>query len=427
MHPTIWLHMTFSISDLVTRLLLLVLFHLPQATFAQKQLPDPHYKLVTAGSYVQSKNYYLLTLFQQLPEVSTILKKDPVLKTFAANKLDSLQQALKNCEKNGACYTSYLKFSEAEIEQIAQRLKALYRPGNELGRLVKDHLIPSGAYILFQDLPAEEMLAKAWSQDAAGINYAISVYADGKKPNYPNIDSISINAGVLYNTASLIAAENAYQTSFFDIPLTAALTFIDLNERDQAADFEPMEKGENKPALDRISTIKWNTYKYSLILVPGAGPDDPATPLSGEGMLRCRLAALQYRKGWAPFILTSGGKVHPYKTRYCEATEMKKYLVDKLHIPANAILIDPHARHTTTNMRNAVRIIYRYGIPFDKAALTCTTRGQSAMIEKTLIDRCKRELNEAPYKIGNRLSATEMEFYPQLDALQINPLEPLDP
>jgi hypothetical protein len=410
--------MTISTSNLVIRLSLLVLLTIPQKSRAQKQLPDPHYKPITADSYVQSKNYYLLTLFQQLPEVNAMLDKDPVLKTLATNKLDSLNHALN---------TTHLKFTDTEIEQIAQRLRSLYQPGNALGKLVKDHLIPSGAYILFQDLPAEEMLAKAWLQDATGINYAISVYADGKKPNYPNIDSISINAGVLYNAASLIAAENAGQTSFFNIPLTAALTFIDLNERDQAADFEPMEKGENKPACDRIAGIKWDMYKYSLILVPGAGPDDPATPLSAEGMLRCRLAALQYRKGLAPFILTSGGKVHPYKTRYCEATEMKKYLVDKLHIPANAILIDPHARHTTTNMRNAVRMIHRYGIPFDKLALTCTTRGQSAMIEKTLIDRCKRELNEAPYKIGKRLSETEMEFYPLMEALQINPLEPIDP
>jgi len=419
--------MTTSTSNLVIRLLLLALLTIPQDTFAQKQSPDPHYKLIRAGNYVQSKNYYLLTLFQQLPAVSTLLSKDTALKNLGKTKLDSLNQALKTCERNGACYTAHLRFSETEIEQIAQRLKALYQPANALGKLVKDHLIPSGAYILFQDLPAEEMLAKAWTQDATGVNYTISVYADGKKPNYPNIDSISINTGILYNTASLIAAENADQTSFFNIPLTAALTLLDLNERDQAADFEPMEKGENKPACDRIAAIKWGTYKYSLIMVPGAGPDDPATPLSAEGMLRCRLAALQYRKGWAPFILTSGGKVHPYKTKYCEATEMKKYLVDKLHIPANAILIDPHARHTTTNMRNTVRLIHRYGIPFDKVALTCTTRGQSAMIEKTLIDRCKRELNEAPYKNGKRLSETEMEFYPQLEALQINPLEPIDP
>ena len=83
----------------------------------------------------------------------------------------------------------------------------------------------------------------------------------------------------------------------------------------------------------------------------------------------CRLAALQYAKGVAPFIVTSGGKVHPYKTKFCEATEMKRYLVEKLHIPANAIIVDPHARHTTTNMRNAARLIYRYGIPLIKPAL----------------------------------------------------------
>ena len=101
--------------------------------------------------------------------------------------------------------------------------------------------------------------------------------------------------------------------------------------------------------------------------------------------------------------------------------------MEQLHIPVNAILIDPHARHTTTNMRNTVRMMYRYGIPFDKVALTCTTRGQSTMIEKTLIARCMKELNEAPYKPGNRISETEMEFYPLVEALQIYPREPMDP
>jgi uncharacterized SAM-binding protein YcdF (DUF218 family) len=164
-----------------------------------------------------------------------------------------------------------------------------------------------------------------------------------------------------------------------------------------------------------------------LILVPGAGPEEPTVALSAEGMLRCRLAVVQYQQGLAPFIVVSGGKVHPYKTKYCEATEMKKYLIEKLHIPANAILIDPHARHTTTNMRNTVRMMYRYGIPFTKVALTCTTRGQSMMIGKTLIARCMKELNEAPYRTGNRLSETEMEFYPLVEALQIDPEEPMDP
>jgi len=106
---------------------------------------------------------------------------------------------------------------------------------------------------------------------------------------------------------------------------------------------------------------------------------------------------------------------------------MKKYLIEKLHIPQNAIIIDPHARHTTTNMRNTARLIYRYGIPFTKSGITCTTKFQSAYITTTLMERCMKELNEVPYKNGERLSETEVEFYPSIEALQINPAEPLDP
>lgn len=419
----------------------LFFFIIAQTSFAQNNHPDSRYKLISGNNYVQSKNYYLLTLFQELPDVKKLLASDPFLKAMGTAKVDSINKALKTCERDGFCYTNSLKFSDTEIKTVAEKLKSLYQSSNALGKLVKDHLVPSGTYILFQQLPPEEMLVKAWMQDAEGINFAIGVYAEGKKPNYPNIDSISFNTrdprnnntflynyvSLLYNTASLVVQENKTQPSFFAPSLTAALRFIEINEREQAADFEPMAEGENKAAYERIKTIKWDNYKYSVIMLPGAGPEDPAMPLSAEGMLRCRLAAMQYHKGLAPFIVPSGGKVHPYKTKYCEATEMKKYLVEKMHVPANAIIIEPHARHTTTNMRNTVRLMYRYGIPLNKMGISCTTRGQSSMIEKTLIDRCLRELNEAPYKNGVRLSETEMEFYPLLDALHINPKEPMDP
>jgi hypothetical protein len=408
-------------------------------SIAQDKHPDAHYRLLNGGNYVQSKNYYLLTLFHELPDVKQFLAADPGLKTIGDKKLDSLRSALQTCQRDGACYIQALRFSNDEITQIAERLKTLYKPDNALGRLVKKHLIPSGAYVLFQGQNEPEMLAKAWTQDAEGINFVISVYAEGKKPNYPAIDSISFNIhdpkdstkyrlgyiGLLYNTAELIATEP--NANFFDIPLNAALHFLEMNERDQAADYEPMQQTENKSACDRIPTIKWASYPYTVIEIPGAGPDEPNVALSAEGMIRCRLAAIQYQKGLAPFIVTSGGKVHPYKTKYCEAIEMKKFLVEKLHIPANAVLIDPHARHTTTNMRNTVRLIYRYGMPFDKPAITCTSRGQSTSIEKNQIERCIRELNEAPYANGKRLTETEVEFYPKIEALQINPREPMDP
>lgn len=399
------------------------------------------YHLLPGASFVQSKNYYLLTLFEELADVKNLLANDSILVNIEKNKTAELTESLKTCNKDALCYTAKMKFSEAEINSVSNRLRAIYKPGNALDKLVQNHLIPSGTYILFKNLEAKELLVKAWEQDANGINFTIGVYAEGNKPNYPNIDSISFKRkdaldsnlyslgylSLLYNAASVVSAESKANSLFFYPSLTAALLFVEMNEREQAADFEPMEKGENKASFEKIKSVKWNDYKYSVILVPGAGPEERDVALSAEGMLRCRLAAIQYAKGVAPFIVTSGSKVHPYKTKFCEATEMKKYLMEKLHIPESAIIIDPHARHTTTNMRNTARIIYRYGIPFSKPGITCTTKFQSAYITTTLTDRCKKELNEVPYKNGERLSETEVEFYPLIEALQVNPTEPLDP
>ncbi|MFT3932926.1 MAG: YdcF family protein [Chitinophagaceae bacterium] len=402
-------------------------------TRAQQSIPSPAYKLIAGKNIIAAKNYYLLTLLQEDKAARQLLESDPALSQLLQQKKQQLSQSLTECKNDIACFAAALNFSDDEIKTVAARLSELYADNNALGKLVKTHLIPSGCYILFQQLPAKEMLAKAWEQDANGINFLIGVYAEGKKPNYPKIDSIAFNVGsmgyswFMHSVNYLVMNESLNDKLFFLPSLTAALHLLEVNEREQAEDYEPMALGENKAAFDRIKTIKWDAYKYSLIMIPGAGPEEPTVALSAEGMIRCRLAALQYQKGIAPFIVTSGGKVHPYKTKYCEAIEMKKYLVEKLHIPANAVFIDPHARHTTTNMRNTVRLIYRYGMPMSKPAITCTTRGQSLMIESTLIARCMKELNEAPYKNGKRLSETEMEFYPLPEALQINPAEPMDP
>ena len=398
----------------------------------QQALPNAHYQLTTGKSFVQAKNYYLLTLLQHDDAVRKMLERDTLLASIAKNKLSGLS-ATKDCAHNVACFTERMQFSDQEISDISTRLSALYNDNNPLGKLVHQHLIPSGTYVLFKSLSPAELLVKAWEQDAHGVNYAIAVYAGGKKPNYPNIDSISFNVNdnrygsFLYSATYTIAAECAGTRLFFIPSVTCALRFLELNERENAADYEPMAQTVNKPAFDRIKTIKWDAYKYSVILVPGAGPEDAQTALSAEGMLRCRLAAIDYKKGLAPFIVVSGGKVHPYKTTWCEALEMKKFLIEKLNIPANAIIMEPHARHTTTNMRNCVRLIFRYGMPFNKACITTTSGGQSTMITTTLASRCQKELNEVPYQNGKRLSETEAEFYPAIDALHINPTEPLDP
>jgi hypothetical protein len=396
---------------------------------AQQNFPSQSYQLVTSENKVQYKNYYLLTLMQQLPEVKKALMNDPILQNLLKEKTTQANGASTMC-KLASCYAAALKFNETEISKVGERLIFLYQTDPIFSNLVKADLLPSGCYGMFADLPPAQLLVKAWEEDAKAVNYAIDVYVMGKQPNYPKIDSISF-VSKDKQFAELIAMNAALafdkKPIFFEPTLKFALGALEINGRNEAADYEPMATGINQAAIAHVKKTKWGDYKYSVILVPGAGPDDRETALSAGGMIRCRLAAVEYQKGLAPFIVVSGGRVHPYKTKFSEAYEMKKFMVEVLKIPAQAILIEPHARHTTTNLRNCIRLMFRYGMPMDKPAIVCNVPSASTYIGNLLLERCKKEFGYYPYKNGLRLSDTVTEFYPDAIALQLDDDEPLDP
>ncbi|MEX8548616.1 MAG: hypothetical protein V5804_13520 [Mucilaginibacter sp.] len=139
------------------------------AAFGQKPGNAP-LPLSTQQQFVQSKNYYLLTLFGQSPQVKKMLESDPILSRFASAETDSLRQSLLSC-KNSICFAEKAKFTAAEIRLVADRLSKLYRPENALGLLVKQQLIPSGKYGLYGNLKPEAILQKAWEQDAHKIPF----------------------------------------------------------------------------------------------------------------------------------------------------------------------------------------------------------------------------------------------------------------
>jgi len=396
-----------------------------------QDVPQQSYQLIKTRNEVQYKNYYLLTLFQQLPELRKMLSTDTALSRMYSSKIVQVNEAVKTCKTDIACYAKALKFSNEEIASIGNRLALLYTENNPLGNLVTKQIIPSGCYAMFTKEQHKTLLIKAWEQDAHAINYAIGVYVEGNKPNYPKIDSISFSlkdaAFAELTSASALLALQSTNKLFFEPALLFALEALELNERNDAADYEPMAKGVNLAAFNQIKKTDWKKYPYSVILVPGAGPEEKEVALSAGGMIRCRLAAIQYKKGVAPFIVVSGGRVHPYKTKFSEAYEMKKFLMETLQIPESAIIMEPHARHTTTNLRNCARLMFRYGMPVDKPGLACTVKSQSYNITNLLPERCKKELGYYPYKNGKRLSDTESEFYLNTTSLQIDFDEPLDP
>ena len=387
------------------------------------------YRMI-ASHTIEGKNYYFTALLKAFPDADSLVRANPELNRMAQEKQQRLEKATETHERIAA-----MKFSEQEIEKAGNVLAALYKPENVLGKIISEHILPSGCYQQYAETGAE-LIRKIWRQDAEGMNYTIDVYAGGRKPNYPAIDSIGFDVHsrrftkeILPTCQQDIAYWNSQSPVFYSIPMKAVCLLLDVNDRCQALDYEPLADTENKAAYGQIANTEWKAYPYTAILVLGAGPEDPCESISPEGRLRSAYAAMLYRRHQAPFIIVSGGRVHPYHTIYNEAYEMKKYLMNVWQIPESVIIIEPHARHTTTNLRNAARIMLRHGFPLDRPAIVTSSETHIDDVEDTtsLSRRCIKELGFVPYQAGQRLSARVLEFIPLKESLIINPKEPIDP
>lgn len=74
---------------------------------------------------------------------------------------------------------------------------------------------------------------------------------------------------------------------FFNLPLEVALKYLDINNRYEAADFEPLEKTINAVSSAAVRSTKWKNYPYSAILVPGSGPQAHGEKISPKCRVRC--------------------------------------------------------------------------------------------------------------------------------------------
>ncbi|WP_395337155.1 YdcF family protein [Novosphingobium sp. BL-8H] len=267
-----------------------------------------------------------------------------------------------------------------------------------------------------------------------GINTVIRTYALGLAPRYPQIDGSGIapdsDEAKNRTMAALTLARTprAGSAQGLDTSVEFALALLDANDRTDAIGYEPITGGLNAPAMARAKTIDWKRYRYSAMIVTGVGPEVPEMALSPLSKLHVRLAANRFAAGDIPFIIVTGGRAHPRATRFAEAEELRRALIERYGIPADAIVIEPYARHTTTNLRNATRRLMAMGAPLDRDTLIVCNPGQSAYIETPLFaQRNLDELGYQPGQIGRRLSPTELEFRPSAKSARLDPRDPLDP
>jgi len=373
--------------------------------------------------------------------IHSMLARDPALPQITTTRWRLVSAANQDCKEDLHCKAAAVKFNPQQIADVSSALLRAYEQDGELREFVKRELGSSNEFSLDASKKGSDLLIANWERSAAALDRIIDTYCEGTKPRYGEIDSMiydpksHTNASLIHIILDGLRIEETAASPgseepalFFEPALRFALRLLQANSRDEAGRFWPLNKGQNHAAIERSRNIKWVSFPYTVILVPGAGSEVPSVSLSPWGKERLRLGVEAYRSGLAPFIMVSGGFVHPTQTPFCEAVEMKRYLMEVYGIPETAILLEPHARHTTTNLRNGVREILDYGFPRQKPFLIVSDAAQSSYIESDVFaKRNMEELGYQPATLDKRLSATQQEAMPSEHSLYRDPLDPLDP
>lgn len=375
---------------------------------------DPTHELLAAGGengFFVDRLFYLFTVLARDPAARDALRSDAALAAIAADRSDRVSAALGAAPDDAAALVDALRWTDADVAEVGAALAAALTATP--GGVVATELRPSGAFVLYASEDDAGLLGLAWEDAARGVNRLLGDY--GASTGGPALHEALAEP-------ALVPGEEV----FFEPALRVAVLSMAAAGRDEPVRYELLEAGENAAATQRLGSIDWAAWPYSLILVPGLGPTSPDVVLTDGGKWRSAQAYERWAAGLAPFIATSGGHVHPFPTPYCEALEMKRHLMHEYGVPEDAILIDPYARHTTTNVRNVSRLALRYGMPPEKPIL-CTSDAAQHIMLSALGPRCTDELGYPCYTESSVLTLTDNCFVVTPNVLHVDVDDPLDP
>lgn len=402
---------------------------LPAPPVAVQPLASREAERTSVPDAIRERSFPFLQVLNAQPGVRDALLSDQRIVALAAARRTRIDRAISACSDDANCLVTPWLWSDEEVANVGDALTGLTARGE-----LAEALRATGSFPLYTDLADDALILRTWQDTASGLNGVLRTYGLSEAPFYPKIDSARFEAGdvtyakLLRDASDLSIRPNSPANHPFEKTVQFALLLLHLNERENAGFYPALDADENGPARAFASEVDWSRFSYTAILVLGDGPDEVGTELGSFGKLRLFHAAELYWQGQAPFLIVSGGNVHPAATPINEAETMRRVLMQRYGIPERAIIMEPHARHTTTNFRNAARLMIRYGFPLDRPALVSTSRGQSAYAEGEVFrERCLSELGYSPMRMGERLSPFDQEFWVEPVSLQLNPADPLDP
>jgi hypothetical protein len=196
-------------------------------------------------------------------------------------------------------------------------------------------------------------------------------------------------------------------------------------------------KAHNAATMAAVrSSLQSGQFDHDVLIVPGYTPVRTARPLRlrelPAALARIDLAHREFLAGRAPLILVSGGAVHPPGTPWNEGLMMAEELVAR-KVPPDRILIDPYARHSTTNLRNAGRMML--DLKLERGLIVTGHESRAYAFSQafyfghpvlsTFHARCRRQLG---YEVGT-LAAVDryrVRFRPHSRVCTPNHRDPLD-
>ena len=407
---------------------------------------DLAYLPVQGPPPLQDEVFYLLTLIEQDPAARAGFAADPDLGTLRTALAGRLSKAADACElaieavanrfpmpaEVVDCTPAAALRTEDETRRASEAVGRLFDSSPAIRALVREHMRPSGYFQLYADMDDRTLFVRAWSDAQAGIDRLIRVYGLGEAPRYPSIDGVIYPVDGNYYRALLanLVRDADARPNAPDMPygqaLGLGLQLMKANRRDDAVRQLRLQEKENAPAYQRLARIDWGDYPYIAILAPGHSPEVAYEPLNPNAKLRIRKAMELFEAGEAPVIVVSGGSLRPAGTVFTEAVEMKHYIMSEYGVPEDAILIDTLARHTTTNLRNTARLLFRVGAPADRKSVLVGDQTPYVLSE-VFRKRNMDELGYMPFIPHERLAFDVVEFSPALTSLHRDATDPMDP
>ncbi|RVT39917.1 YdcF family protein [Sphingobium algorifonticola] len=374
----------------------------------------------------------LFAMLQTAPGWADALRNDPVLQKLATDRAARVPQGA--CKPAPQCLADAWAWTAEDIAAVEARLRTIMSNQKAADALVDRQIRASGRFARHAALSDADLLAAAWRDAAMAMNRVIDVYAKGVPPRYPAIDAFIFDIAdprmvdVLSAHGVATAAQTKPNDLFFEPALRYANGLMQMNERIDAGTFRPLLGGDNADTVRAIARMNWRAKPYTALLVFGHGPEDVQSRTGVMGHIRLAIAADLFARGLAPFIIVSGGNVHPNRTPFNEAVEMKRLLVTQYGIPADRILMEPHARHTTTNLRNCARLLLAADFPADKPALVVSDHRTIQYIGSSeLAERNVREMGVQPGRLAPGPDRFTLIFTPDPVAFHVEAVDPLDP